>query len=452
MKKTIWKYKVYLLIIILISIMAAQTFAEEEKLPIAYTLDECVHMALRQSPAILAAREEMNRTRGVILEAWSSILSLNAEGSYTYMETPQGMTIPKDSFAPTIPPADVFLGSTSNKSYMLAVDATLPLFTGGRVMSGISIAYLQDDIALFEYKKSTADTIYAVKTAFYGILLARELVRVRTEALDLLVEHYETTKKKYDVGVVSRFDLLRSEVELANARPPLIEAKNDLAISYEQLKRVLGVDVDEPFEIEGELEFREIDVSLDDFLDRASIASPDLVISRKFETIAKKNVRMAVGEFFPSVTAFARYEWASDELHVDFSEDDWEYTFGAIVSVPIFDLMISASKLKQAKAEYEMARIGYLDTTNSVKVDVKEAYYDLVEASEIIESQRLNIEVAEESLRIAEVRYDNGISTLLELLDTQLAVTEAKLNYLNALFNFEESYARLISIVGGEEE
>jgi outer membrane protein TolC len=427
--------------------------AEEEKLPLAYTLDECIHMAKRQSPAILAAREEMNRTRGVILEAWSSILSLNAEGNYTYMETPQGMTIPANSFAPSVPSSDIFLGSTSNKSYTIAADASIPLFTGGRVISGISVAYLQDDIAVLEYRKATAETVYGVKTAFYGILLAKDLVRVRTEALDLLVEHYETTKKKYDVGVVSRFDLLRSEVELANARPPLIEAKNDLAISYENLKRILGVDVDEPFEIEGTLELREVDVSLDDFLDRAAMSSPDLVISEKLETIAKKNVKMAVGEFLPTVTAFARYEWASDEFHhVDFNEDDWEYTFGAVVTVPIFDLLISASKLKQVRAEYEMAQIGYLDTSNSVKVNVKEAYYDLVEASEIIESQRLNIEVAEESLRIAEVRYDNGISTLLELLDTQLAVTEAKLNYLNALFNFEESYARLISIVGGEGE
>jgi outer membrane protein TolC len=71
-----------------------------------------------------------------------------------------------------------------------------------------------------------------------------------------------------------------------------------------------------------------------------------------------------------------------------------------------------------------------------------------VEAAEIVQSQRKNIEAAEESLRIAEVRYEHGISTLLELMDTQLAVTQAKLNYLNALFNYEEAYARLRAIVG----
>jgi outer membrane protein TolC len=358
------------------------------------------------------------------------------------------MTIPRDTFAPGLPPSDVFLGSPSRESYLLAAEATLPVFTGGRVLSGIGIAYLQDDIAFESYRQAVADTLYLTTTAFYGILLAREVVDVRTEALELLTRHHETTLNKYEVGVVSRFDVLRSEVELANARPPLIEAKNDLSDATENLKRILGIDVDEPFAIEGELVFREVSADLDAFLDRADKESPELLISRKLERIADKSVTMAAGEFLPTVTAFARYEWTSDELHVEFNEDVWEYTVGAIVTVPVFDLMISAAKLKQAKAEYEQARVGLLDTTNKVKLDVKEAYYDLVEAAEIVQSQRKNIEAAEESLRIAEVRYEHGISTLLELMDTQLAVTQAKLNYLNALFNYEEAYARLRAIVG----
>jgi outer membrane protein TolC len=95
-----------------------------------------------------------------------------------------------------------------------------------------------------------------VRVAFYSILLAREVVTIRTEALDLLTRHLETTRLKYDVGVVSRFDVLRSEVEVANARPPLISARKDLVLAGETLKRVMGVDVSEPFEIDGELTCR----------------------------------------------------------------------------------------------------------------------------------------------------------------------------------------------------
>ncbi len=91
-----------------------------------------------------------------------------------------------------------------------------------------------------------------------------------------------------------------------------------------------------------------------------------------------------------------------------------------------------------------------LDTTNKVKLDVKVAYYDLVQAKEIVDSQKYNTSQAEEAVKIAEVRYDNGVSTLLELMDAQLALTTARLNYLNALYSYEEAKARLKRITGAE--
>jgi outer membrane protein len=120
------------------------------------------------------------------------------------------------------------------------------------------------------------------------------------------------------------------------------------------------------------------------------------------------------------------------------------------VSVPLTGLAVSAARVKEARADYMKARIGMLDTVNKVKLDIKSAYYDLVQAREIVESQRLNIAQAEEALKIAEVRYDSGISTLLELMDAQLALTTARLNWLNALYGYEEAKARISKIVGAE--
>jgi len=419
------------------------------KLPLTYTLDDCIRIAERQSPAIIAAAAEMKRTKGVIWEVWASILSVNADGTYTYLNTLPGYTIPADSFGAGSPPNDIFLGVPSHQMYNVGVEATLPLFTGGRVVSGLGVAYLSDDIASEQYRQAINDTLYNVRVAFYSIMLAREVVKVRTEALDLLTRHLETTRKKYDVGVVSRFDVLRSEVEVANARPPLIAAKKDLVLAGETLKRVLGVDVDEPFEIEGELTFTEVPADLDVLLKEAEEASPELIVARKTERIASKNVNMTIGEFLPTVTAFGRYE---GDIYHEFSWDEhdwtWDWTAGVMVSMPITDMLVAAAKVKEARAVYTKARVGMLDTENKVKLDIKNAYYDLVQAREIVESQRLNIEQAEEAVKIAEVRYDNGISTLLELMDAQLALTSAQLNWLNALYGYEEAKARIEKIVG----
>jgi outer membrane protein len=423
---------------------------ESGKLPLTYTLDDCLRIAGRQSPAILAAAEEMKRTKGLIWEVWASIVSVDATASYTYYETPPGSRIPADSFGAGVPPSDVFVGIPSHDRYNVGVTGTLPLFTGGRVVSGLAVAYLSDDIAFEAYRKAVNDTLYNVRVAFYSIVLAREVVKVRTDALDLLTRQLELTRKKYDVGVVSKYDLLRSEVEVANARPPLIEAKKNLVLAGETLKRVLGIDVEDPFEVEGELTFNEESADIDGLLKEADEGSPELIIARKTERIAAKNVNMTIGEFLPTISAFAQY--GGTIYNFSWNEDDWlwDFTGGVTVSVPLTGLAVSAARVKEARADYMKARIGMLDTVNKVKLDIKSAYYDLVQAREIVESQRLNIAQAEEALKIAEVRYDSGISTLLELMDAQLALTTARLNWLNALYGYEEAKARISKIVGAE--
>ncbi len=430
-----------------VSLMAAD---DEGKLALTYTLDDCIRIAERQSPAIIAAAAEMKRAKGVIWEVWASILSVSANASYTYFETPPGSTIPGNSLGAGVPPTDVFFGANSHDLYDVGVTGTLPLFTGGRVLSGLAVAYLSEDIAFQQYRQAINDTLYNVRVAFYSIILAREVVKVRTDALDLLTQQLDTTRKKYDVGVVSKFDLLRSEVEVANARPPLIAAKKDLVLAGDSLKRVLGIDVAEPFEIEGELTFNEEAVDIDGLLKQADESSPELTIARKSERVAAKNVNMTVGEFLPTISAFAQYQ--GEITNFSWNEDDWlwDFTGGLTISVPLTGLGVTVARVKEARATYMKARIGMLDTVNKVKLDIKGAYYDLVQAREIVESQRLNIAQAEEAMKIAEVRYDNGISTLLELMDSQLALTTARLNWLNALYGYEEAKARIKKIVGAE--
>ncbi len=441
----------------LINFSSVTIASAENERTTTHTLTICKEIALKDSPAILAAKAEISRTKGVIWEVWTSILRVNAKGEYMYFNHPSpAVSIPAGSFGTfpaLMPPTDVpLMPAGSEHLYTVRLEATLPVFTGGRTLSGLKVAYRNHDTAKEQYKLAVNDTIYNVTSAFYGVLLAEKLVAVRAESLESIRKHYETTVKKYNVGIVSKFDVLRSEVELANARPPLIEAKTSLRLAQDNLKRVLGVDVDDPFTISGKLSYRTINAfTINEMLDLANMSSPELNIAENNEFVAGKNVNMAYGEFLPVVTTFANYEWKGDDIKIISTDDrNWDFTAGVIVTVPFFDLFIAASKLKQTNATYEMARVSLLDTKNKVKLDVKGAYYDLMEAKEVLESQKLNIKAAEESLRIAEVRYDNGISTLLELQDTRLALTVAKLNYIQALYNYEESYARLRKVVGLE--
>ncbi len=430
----------------LILFLHAPLAAQENEPTSKYTLNECIHIAMSKSSDILIAKEKIKQAKGVVFEKWSSILSVNAEARYTYMGlTPDALSN-----------ASLYLGTSAPSSepedqYNFGINASLTLFSGGKIMWGLNIVHLQLEVAEEQYRIAVNDAVYDTKVAFYSILLAKEEMEMRSEELELLTRNLEKTKDKYKNGLVPRYDVMRIEVEAINVRTSLIEAKNDLTVAYEDLKILLDIDLGKPIEIEGELKYDERDINLNGLLLAAESESPQLNIAELTERIADKNVNVAIGDFFPLVRAFANYDHSAKGWdNIRFNEKDWEFTAGVMVEIPITDLVLSLAKKKQANAEYEKAKLELLDTAKDVEYSIRSAYYDLIESKEIIKLQGYNIKLAEENLKTAEIRYENGVGALLELLDAHLAVTEANLNYIGALFNYEKSLSQIEKILGKE--
>ncbi|MBN2224789.1 MAG: TolC family protein [Deltaproteobacteria bacterium] len=419
-----------LLLVSLFLVAPAVVYAQEDAPALTYTLDECIDIALKRSPDILTAAEEIKRTTAYIFENWASVLSVSADGTYSFVE-PSG------------------IGSSSYEKYNVGLNASIPLFTGGRTVRSLNIAYLQREIAREQYRYAVGSTIYGTRVAFYSILLAEEQFQVWTEEVDVLDRNLEITKKNFMNGLAPKYDVNRIEVALANARTSLIQARNDLTIAYDNLKDILDLDLDRPITIEGELVFNPRDRGLEEYLSAAETRSPEISVKKLAEQVAAKNVLVAVGSYFPTISAFASYDTSSlNDLSVSFNGRDWDFTGGLTISIPISDLAVTAAKHKEAKALYEEAKIDTRDTEKSVKLSIRKAYFDLEEAKEIIGLQESNVALAQENLERSELRYVNGVETLLDLLDARLAVTNAQLNYINAIYGYEESIARLNMIMG----
>lgn len=408
--------------------------AQEEKPTFTYTLDECVDIALKRSADIRIAAEEMKIAKGSVFETWASILSVGADAGYSYTDFTTGSSLSRASYS---------------ENYSLGFNASLPVFTGGRTLSGLNVSYLQKDLALEGFRSSVGNIVYETKTAFYSVLLAREETAMRTEELEVLARNVEFTRDKYANGLVSQYELMRIEVELINAETTLIQAENDLAVALADLKMLLAVDPTQPIDIDGSFPAESRELTLEEYLLIAETESPGLILAKLNESIAKKSLNMTVGEFFPTVSAFANYDYSnSDTLDISLDKDDWEFTAGVMIDFPISELLVAAAKTKQARAEYEQAKITREETERQIRLDVTTAYLDLEEAKKVIELQEKNIELAGKNLDIAEVRYQNGIDTLLELLDAQLSLTDALVSYYTALYGYEEALARLEMIVG----
>jgi len=415
--------------------------AQEEKPTFTYTLEECLDIALKRSADIRIAAEEIRVATGMVFETWASIVTVGADGGYNYTHYTSDSSVNSGM--------SLRSSSSYGENYSVGLNASLPLFTGGRTLSGITASYLQKDLALEEYRSSVGDIVYATKTAFYSVLLAREETSMRTEEMEVLTRNVEITRNKFANGLVSQYELLRIEVELVNTETTLIQAENDLARALADLKMLLAVDPSQPIDVDGSFPTESRELTLDEYLVIAETESPELVLAKLNESIARKNLNMTVGEFFPTVSAFANYDYSnSDTCDISFDSDDWEFTAGVMIDFPISELLVAAAETKQARAQYEQAKIAREEMERQIRLNVTTAYLDMEEAKKVIELQEKNIELAKKNLDIAEVRYQNGIDTLLELLDAQLSLTDALVNYYTALYGYEEALARLEMIVG----
>ncbi len=424
--------KTFVVSLLLPFLVVLPLFAEEPP-PAAYTLSDCIEISLERSPAVLSAEQELRRANGVLWETWSGIVSVDVSAEYIRREEAETTST---------------LSSLRGRGFTTALEGSLIIFSGGRVINGILSAYLERDLARTQYLRAVNDTVLGVISSFDQVLLDRELIKVNKEQVDFLTQTYDNTKSKYDTGMASWYELLRTQVDLTNAEPALLEAEDSLAGDTDNLKKILGIDVDKEFAVEGELVYRDVSFNLDDCLAKASLDNPGILIASIQEEIARKQVQSTIGEYFPTVSLFGTYTNTSDQPNVSFNNDEWDFLAGVTATMPITDLVGISARLKQARALLEEAKISLKDTENGTRAQVKKAYKDFVRSKKVVESQKQNIVLAKEGVDIAVIQYDNGINTYLDLINARLALTQANLNYINAVYDYLDAVARLENLMG----
>ncbi len=411
---------------------------------ITLTLEESIRLALSQNPYHLAAEERVETARAQVREAAAGFFpALNAQGLHTLDEKLFELEFP-----------DPITGQTQRisvdftRDYQFSLSLSLPLFTGGRLTSGFNQAKYNLLSSEEAVRQSEHITVFNAKAAFYGCLLARDFVKVAEEAVEVAEKHFNNVKRLYEVGMASKFDLLRSEVEAANLKPQLIKARNNLKIAELNLKTLLGLDLSQDIEIEGELKFEPTEPDLEDCLSKALVKRPELSQLNYQKKMAGQMLKLARASRLPSLAVSGTYNFWADRFN--FEKDTWQnyYSVNLALSVPLFNGFSTSAKVAQSKAairELDLTAQGFLDM---VEFEVSQALLKLNEAKESLLSQGRNVEQAEESLRIAELNFSEGMATTLDVSSAQAALTQAKTNYSQALFDYVISLAQLDKAMG----
>ncbi|MEX0321569.1 MAG: TolC family protein [Puniceicoccaceae bacterium] len=329
------------------------------------------------------------------------------------------------------------------ESWNTGVQASQPLFTGGAIKAGIESAEALELSEQANYDQVTQDTMLRLHQAWYAVLLAKDVVTVREESIDLLEKQLKITSERFDAGTVSRFEVLRAEVALANGKPPLIRARNQYRLAIVDLLQVIGLESDESAqpEIIGELTYPDTDPNLSDALYTAKRNRPEFRSIDQAIVSADANVRSVRSGKRPNVNLVAGYGIQKSSFSDSFDDSIHGWTVGVQGSWKIWDSKSTDGQVISAKSRLRQLELARQELDLQVGSQVRQALSSVQEARELVESSRKVVEQASEVLVLAEDRYAIGSAIQLEVYEAELALTEARTNEIQALHDFNLALA-----------
>jgi HAE1 family hydrophobic/amphiphilic exporter-1 len=338
----------------------------------------------------------------------------------------------------------IVFGTANNYNLVLSLEQ--PLFTWGKIRNSYDIAKYGLSLTQEEHRKAQHEIKLSVTSLFYSVLLAKELIDVREESIARIEDHLGTVQERYDKGYASEFDLLRVKVQLANAKPPLVQAKNLHHLTLDNLKNLLGIGLSDSLHLEGSLKSEPLAVDQAQAEDYAFENRSELKLTSEQRRIANKALALAEAGNKPSLFGTANYQYIRPYYSQDVWKTDWNFTLA--LSFPLFDGFLTRSKVKQARSDLRQLDIGEKQIQDMIRLEISQAVSDLELARENILSQQENVGQAEEALRIARVQYEKGLLTNLELMDTEFALTAAETNHLRAQSDYLIAQAKFEKAIG----
>jgi len=439
--------RVSLFLILFFVLVGGNPLLAEEKLIL--TLEESIKLALERNKRVLQAKKDIKAAQAKVKQARSGFFpQLSGQGSYTLFEGVSEIEFPVGQFMSPPSGATRKVEMDFTRDYIGSLSLTQPLFTWGRIWQAYKTAELNLKVAEEGYRQSKEETIYLVKRAFYGVLLAEEFVKVTKEAEALAKEHLRVTRIRYDAGEASEFDVLRAEVSLANLKPGVIKAQDGLKLALMGLKNTLGIDLAEEMETKGELKRTTYKLSLEDCLRKALKKRPEISQLEYQKKMGWRMVKLARANDNPSLAFVGSYTAENNSLSLDWDKWDRSYTGMLVLSLPLFDGFNTRAKVQEAKITVDKIGLAEEELKEGIKLQVRGAYLALKEAEDITASSEENLRQAQRSMEIAQEQYKQGMVTSLDVMSAELALTQAKTNHYQALHDLILAFAGLQRAMG----
>lgn len=338
---------------------------------------------------------------------------------------------------------DKQIGNTHSNS----ITASLPIFTGGELQGQIGQAKANYRSMLSAEEQAYNEMKETATTGYFNMLNATNMKALRQESVDRLQAHLDNVIAQYNVGIVARADVLRSEVELANAQQNYITASNQYDVAEATLNNIIGTPLGTTLLLKDRLQYEPYENDMAYCLAYSEQHRPELKQAEYAVDSAEAALVVARSGHMPKVYANASNNWGGNGSDWP-GDDDENWSVGVTASINVFDSGVTWSKIHAAQENLAKAKESQRQIKDNVELEVRTDYLNLREAEKRITTTQVAVASAEEDYHIAVVRYQAGVGTNIDVMDAQEALTQAKTNYYQALYNYNTSKAALNTSMG----
>jgi outer membrane protein len=420
--------------------LAVTSTAAAAQVPVEkISMEGAIERALAHNPQVVQARATVEsaewgarRASAAYLPSLSISSSAGLSGSGT---------IGGD---PTLPAA-----AGVREGYSAGLSTSYELYSGGR--RGAEVDRTRAEITSAESALAEREyaIILATQRAFFEVARATDLIAVAEARLSTVEQSYEAADRRMRVGSATRSDVLRAELELSRSRQALLEAQNQHRNATYALGRIVGYSGPVDVELtERETEPRTLSVGYEDVVTLIVDASPTVASAAASLTAAQASARSASAAYLPRVALSSGYDWSASQLSFDESRTGWSVRLG--LSLPVFDNHQRAASVSDARNRTNTATMQLADARRGAEVDAERLLGALRLAEQRVVLSEEAVRVAEEDLRVQQVRYDLGTSTMLDQIASQTAVAEARQSLIAARYDYQIAFAELEALAGRE--
>lgn len=411
-------------------------YAQKNKL----TLSDALEMAKEGNKTLQMQMLEEINTKEVTKETKNGFLpSISANAGYSYYINRQVIFLPGSFAGSTKPVQDITVGGKS--VYNAYVSLYQPIIAPNKLQQ-VKIAKLNEQLE----SKKTADlssrVAYSVSLHYLDMLMMNQQLDLLQESLQRNKRALKDSRSLYEQGRGLKSDTLRSSIAVSNLKSSVSYLKSTIDVSAIELKRLIGTDELGEIELTDNLDLGEKDnakdlYQIDEAIEIAQKNRKELIIQQLSINLQEKKTKIIQAEQLPQLSLVGQYQVQAQEDNMDFGQYALPRTsyLGVQLTVPVFSGNRIKSQINQSKIKTQQEKIRLDDLNDKVKTELSTILNKQTEGYAQLEIQKNTVELAALNQQMIEDRFKNGLGSRLELTDAELALTQAKISYLNAIYN-----------------